>query len=211
MFGLASAHARRAMAAAFLAAAGVLGIGAVVGLPTSITDRLGVLFENFGIFDVRTVDVDATNWSVVERMAHWQAGWSMALDHPWLGVGPGNFEANYDNYYLPGWPFALGHAHNFYLNTFAEMGIVGLLAFVGLTVTIFVRISHAIRVSAAGPSLRRGLCLGALAALTAFSIHNVFDNMLVHGMAVQIGLILGLVEGAIRARQGLEPLAGDGA
>src|SRR5579864_2361854 len=100
----------------------------------------------------------------------------MALDHFWLGVGPGNYEANYDKYFLPGWPFALGHAHNFYINTFAEMGIVGLIAFVAFTVTIFVRISHAIRQAGLGAgaagrpakplmdtshdTLRRGLCLG---------------------------------------------------
>lgn len=200
MGALASARARQALLRLAALSVGVLGLAAIVGLPPVLTERLAVLFENFVIFDVRTVQVDANNYSVVERMAHWQAGWAMALDHPLLGVGIGNYESAYENYYLPGWPFALGHAHNLYLNTFAETGIVGLTAFLAFTATIFVRIAQGIRRSAEGPPLRRSVCLAALAAVTAFSVHNLFDNMLVHGMAVQLGLIVGIVDAVAQGR-----------
>ncbi len=199
-----SKHAKRVLA---------LGAGLVVlmipaariGLiPRSIADRLTVILDNYWIFDVRKVQPEPGNWALVERMAHWQAGWDMAMDHPITGVGPGNYEAVYRDYYLGSWVEALGHAHNLYLNMFAETGIIGLAAFVALTIVVFVRIIQSLRLTTrpevleAVPSdellMRRIMLVGALGAAATFSVHNTFDNMFIHGMGVQFGLILGLVE-----------------
>jgi O-antigen ligase len=111
---------------AALLALGVLGTLGL--LPAAVSERLGIIGEYFGPFDVRRVDVTPENWSVVERMAHWQAAWHMFLDHPWLGLGPGNYGTAYERYFLPGWLDPLGHAHNYYLNLAAEVGLVGLSA-----------------------------------------------------------------------------------
>jgi O-antigen ligase len=57
-------------------------------------------------------------------------GWTMFMDHPWLGVGPDQFHAAYPLYYqqkLEG-TSVWGDAHNFYLNTLATKGIPGLIA-----------------------------------------------------------------------------------
>lgn len=175
---------------AMLVAAGLAGIA-----PRTAVDRLSVLTENFVIFDARTVQTTPENFSLVERMAHWQAGWAMGLDHPITGVGPGNYEESYDRYYLPGWPFALGHAHNIYLNVFAELGAVGLGAFLLFLVTVFRRALQIFSRTPRTDTQRRVLLLAALGAVTAFSAHNLFDNMFVHGIGIQLGLILGLVEG----------------
>ena len=69
-------------------------------LPASILDRLQQTIEYFGVFDVRTVEVTSDNWAIVERMAHWQAGWYMFVDHPWLGVGAGNYAEAYPTYFV---------------------------------------------------------------------------------------------------------------
>ena len=180
----------------------VLAIGAVGialaragALPASYVERWAVLLENFWVFDARTVDATPANWAVVERMAHWQAGWAMALDHPLVGVGPGNYEAAYPDYYVGSWREPLGHAHNYYVNTFAEQGIVGLLTLVGFVTAIFARLwwgqARALRL---GSSFDRKLFIGALGTAVAFSVHNTFDNMFVHGIGVQFGLILGIIE-----------------
>src|SRR2546428_11360784 len=58
-------------------------------------------------------------------MAHWPAGWYMILDPPWLGVGAGKYAAAYPDYFVATWREALGHAHNYYLNILAELGVVG--------------------------------------------------------------------------------------
>ena len=44
-------------------------------LPTSLATRITSVTDNFGVFDVRKVPLTSENFAVVERMAHWQAGW----------------------------------------------------------------------------------------------------------------------------------------
>src|SRR5581483_8777938 len=122
------ARTRRLLLPATLLALALAFLAVLGALPTVITERLGVVLDSFGVFDVRAVEVTSENFSVVEGLVHWQAGWYMFLDHPILGVGAGNYAAAYPDYFLPGWPDPLGHAHNYYLNTAAEMGVIGLAA-----------------------------------------------------------------------------------
>ena len=56
----------------------------------------------------------------------------MAETQPWLGVGFGNYAAAYPDFRLLLWENALGHAHNYYLNVAAEIGAIGLLAYLGM-------------------------------------------------------------------------------
>jgi putative inorganic carbon (HCO3(-)) transporter len=232
---------------------------AVFGLlPTSLATRITSVTDNFGVFDVRSVPLTSENFAVVERMAHWQAGWYMFEDYPFLGVGPGNYPAVYEEYYIPPWREPLGHAHNYYLNMAAEVGVPGLLALLlvlGLAFRALVRRIRAADqilndVSPAGtasmnrasvnraspaptvgglarpdrppsplqgsgdggeslkagsgpialdppfsPLFARALALGLLGSLAMFSIHNLFDNLLVHGVGIQVGVLLGLIGG----------------
>jgi O-antigen ligase len=161
-------------------------------LPASWTARLGALIENFGLFDARTVIVTPDNFALVERMAHWQAGWSMFLDHPLLGVGAGNYPVAYELYSLPGWREALGHAHNYYLNIAAESGLAGLIALLILLVVSYRQVARGVRTGAAA-GLERAALLGALGCLVMLTVHNLFDNLLVHGLQVQLGFVLGLI------------------
>jgi putative inorganic carbon (HCO3(-)) transporter len=164
-------------------------------LPAGWSDRLVAVVENFGIFDVRTVQVTSENFAVVERMAHWQAAWYMLLDHPILGVGAGNYPAAYDSYSLPGWREALGHAHNYYLNMAAEAGLVGAAALGLLMVQIYRSIASGLKASPSG-TYRRALLVGLLGSFVVLTVHNLFDNLLVHGMQVQVGLLMGLLVAA---------------
>jgi O-antigen ligase len=186
-----------AIGAGAVALLAVLGLGGL--LPTTLAERFTVLFENFVVFDVNTVDATPTNWALVERMAHWQAGWAMALDHPLVGVGPGNYEAVYPRYYLGDWLEPLGHAHNYYINTFAETGIIGLVAFLGFLATMFVRLVSAIRQPGMDGTTQRAVLVAVLGAALTLTIHNTFDNIFVHGIEVQFGLMLGLAEAAVRS------------
>lgn len=160
-------------------------------IPGQLFDRLGQTVEYFGIFDVRSVPLTPENWAVVERMAHWQAAWYMFLDHPWLGVGTGNYAEAYPRYYLRGWLEPLGHAHNLYLNQLAEIGVVGLTLFLVFLGTAFKRFVAALKIRGSDVEWR-ALLLGATGALIVFCTHNLFDNLFVHGVNAQIGFFLGL-------------------
>lgn len=64
------------------------------------------------------------------RLQLWRSSWAMALDHPWLGVGPDQFLYHYrSNYLLPeAWQEPnLNHPHTFMLDWWTRLGLVGLL------------------------------------------------------------------------------------
>jgi putative inorganic carbon (hco3(-)) transporter len=187
-------HRTRLLLLPASAAALVFGLAALGGLlPPSIADRLAQTIQYFGVFDVRTVDLSSDNWAVVERMAHWQAGWYMFLDHPWLGVGAGNYAAAYPLYYVATWLDPLGHAHNYYLNTLAELGVVGLALLLLLLALVFYRLGGAlVRSAAFGGTFWRATLAGVMGALVVFCVHNLFDNLFVHSVNVQMGFIVGV-------------------
>ena len=195
------AHQRRALP--YLAGAALVGtLLWLLGLvPPLITSRFTVLLENFALFDAQAVTLTATNFPLVQRMAIWQAAWDMFQDHPLLGVGLGNFDTAYLVYALPGWPELPGHAHNYYLNLLAEVGLLGLGAYLALLTSFLaytVRALRRVRTLVAGDPGNRelpllyGVALGTLGLLAVLTVHHLFDNLFVHGMAAQVGLMLGL-------------------
>jgi O-antigen ligase len=169
-------------------------------LPPAVLDRIAQTIEYFGVFDVRNVQVTTENWAVVERMAHWQAGWYMFLDHPWLGVGAGNYGAAYPAYFVGPWPEALGHAHNYYLNMLAELGIFGGLSLLLLLGLAFRHLAGTlVRSEDQSDTFWRAVLAGCVGGLVVFCVHNLFDSLFVHSVNVQVGMLLGL--GLVAANQ----------
>lgn len=182
--------------------AALLILGSADLLPTAITDRLAGLADYVRIFDVRHVEVTDANFAVVERMAHWQAAWSMINARPWLGFGAGNYPAAYATYALAGWKEPLGHAHNVLLNVWAETGIIGLAFYVFfLAAALWLCWRTAARQrqtpgppGAAGlPWFARAVALGVLGVLLAKITHEMLDNLWVHSMGVHVALLLAMV------------------
>jgi len=243
-------RSRTALLAALVVALTVsylLLIGGAQYLPQSLVQRFSDFLPYLGGVDPTRVDVTDANWAVIERMAHWLAAVGMFSDHPWLGVGIGNYAVAYPQYALGRWRDPLGHAHNYYLNIAAEAGIIGLATYLVLFGACLV---HALRViqrtastrdvptssryqrtrpspsldseaprcaqgvgqeAAAASGCRaknmwanhrvaegqrrywRAVALGALGVLVHLCVHSFFDNLFVHNMNVQLGLVLGLV------------------
>jgi len=101
-------------------------------LPGALTGRLAGLGEHIQYAtdpDMARVEITDANFAVLERVAHWRAAWGMFSDHPWLGVGIGNYAVAYPAYALPRWSDPLGHAHNIYLHFLAETGLLGLVTY----------------------------------------------------------------------------------
>jgi putative inorganic carbon (HCO3(-)) transporter len=193
--GIVAAVAARSGRAAVVALVLVVLVGYVVlagglGLPPSLAQRLGDFLPYVSLTDVRGVEVTDANFAVLERMAHWQAALDMWTDNPWLGVGTGNYEVAYASYALPLWPLALGHAHNYYLNVAAEAGFLGLAVYLLLWAAALLGAWHATHRTSAW-SL--AVSLGILGVVIHLSVHNFFDNLFVHSMYLQVGILLGLL------------------
>jgi O-antigen ligase len=189
-------------AALFTLALVLLGFVIVMGglqlLPEAIIQRFLDFLPFLGGVDLSRVEITPANFAVIERLAHWQAGCDMFSEHPWLGVGIGNYEPVYPAYALPRWDEPLGHAHNYYLNIAAEAGLVGLSAYLILWVAVFWQAWRAVRRTS---GYWQGVAVGILGILTHLAVHNFFDNLYVHGMYVHIAILLGLLH--IVSRQGV--------
>lgn len=158
-------------------------------VPTSISERLSSSSEDLRFGDVRGVDISDANYAVVERLAHWQVALAIAADHPWLGVGFGNYESVYSDYALINWPHPLGHAHNYYLNLLAEVGVLGTAAYILLWVVILWQV---IRLLGRLDWPRRGIALGLLAAWATLTVHHLVDKLYVNNLYIYLGVMLGL-------------------
>ncbi|GAC1430217.1 MAG: O-antigen ligase family protein [Chloroflexota bacterium] len=165
-------------------------VGSALGIvPGGLADELASLF---GLSKIDVINPTPVTWSTAERLAHWLAGLAMFQAHPVLGVGIGNYPAVYKQYQVaPVWEFPLGHAHNYYINMAAEAGIVGLIAyllFLGLTLRLCVRLWRS-----ATTVWARAIGLGALGVIITTAVQGFFDNVFVHGMEVQVALVVALV------------------
>lgn len=143
-----------------------------------------------GLEDLRTAEITDENYAIIERLAHWDAALKMWGDHFWLGVGIGNYEPVYRNYALPRWPEPLGHAHNYYLNIAAETGFIGLLAYLFFWGWVF---AQAFKALSLNTGWEKALLIGAIGSLTHLAVHNLFDNLYVHGMYLHVGILLGII------------------
>ncbi len=177
--------------------AGATVAAIVLGGPLipSILGRLGELLPYIGAGDVRYLAVTEDNFPLVDRLAHWQAAVAMVSENPILGVGIGNYPAAYPHFAPPGWPDALGHAHNYYLNVAAEAGFLGLAGYVALWIGIALLAWRALRRARDGWA---PLGLGAAAGLAAVAVHSGFDNLFVHGLNIQFAMLVALVAAATR-------------
>ena len=177
----------------------LLLIGALIGmmaamadfLPAQLANRMSDIVAYFNVInlDVSSITLTPGNFSIVERLAHWEAGLNMWADKPWLGQGIGNYAAVYPTFYTPPWLDPLGHAHNFLLNTLAETGVIGLIAYLIFWVSALRFILEAIPRST---GLWRGIAIGVFAAMVHLHVHNFFDNLYVHGMYLHVALLLAI-------------------
>ena len=173
-------------------------------VPPILVQRLANFAPFLGSVDVRGLEITDANFAVLERMAHWQAALNMWTDHPWLGVGIGNYEVAYPSYALPLWPLALGHAHNYYLNIAAETGILGLAFYLFLWGAALAGAWHSVR-RRSGWTLAIGL--GVLGMLVHLLVHNLFDNLYVHAMYLQVAILLGVTATDSEDQEGQPRLA----
>jgi putative inorganic carbon (HCO3(-)) transporter len=184
----------------------VLLVGGLTVVPPSILQRFSDFVPFLGVGDVRGVEITDANFAVLERMAHWQSALAMWTDHPWLGVGIGNYEPVYPRYALPLWWSPLGHAHNYYLNIAAEAGLLGLVAYL-LLWGVALMVSWLAARRACG--WYWGIALGVLGVVVHLSVHNFVDNLYVHAMYLHIAILLGIKTTDWRGRTinaGLSPV-----
>jgi O-antigen ligase len=129
----------------------------------------------------------------LERTYMWQGGLAMFRDHPLTGVGINDLKPIYDRYRPPQATERAGHMHSVPVQIAASMGLVGLVAFVLLQVSLFVAAGRGLRRAIAGGGLAAGLRAGVVAMMAGFLVAGLFewnlgDEELLYPLFVLVGM-----------------------
>ena len=77
--------------------------------------------------------------SVAFRLQYWRSTWQLALESPWFGSGPGNFQAVYERYREAAASEQIAEPHHFLMETLATGGFPALLVVVTLGVAVLIQ------------------------------------------------------------------------
>jgi len=108
----------------------------------------------------RLMNLDNPHNPITQRLNYWRISMAAIKDHPFLGIGPGNFQEVFLRYKV-GWSIDTRYSHNIFLQTWLETGIIGLIA-IGYLIIAFIK-----------TSLRKSKYI--LLAGFAFVLHNLVD------------------------------------
>lgn len=102
-----------------------MGIGSV--------HHSGIKGRLYGIKYQIVNNQDPNGNSLLERFEYWKAGWNIFMDNFWIGVGTGDVQQSFDDYYVAAdselLPENRKRAHNMYLTFGVTFGIIGVLFF----------------------------------------------------------------------------------
>jgi hypothetical protein len=136
-----------------------------------------------------------TNRAVVSRMTLWKTGWYMLRDNPVLGVGMGNYTANYKEYVSKYPELYIGHesysVHNSYLKVGAETGFIGLASFLLIYVVYFLTI---IKLYFRQNLLGRVMAVGLFVGSICYMVQNLSNNLI---FIPQLNVIFWLTAGLV--------------
>jgi O-antigen ligase len=116
-------------------------------------------------------------FSTVMRWNYWKDTLEIIKAYPLSGIGIGNFNLMQSRY-----------AHNSYLQVWAEMGILGIAAFLWLIISVFKSALGNIK-----DSVNKHQITGLITASSVFLIHNLVDfSFFLPEVALIFWIILGL-------------------
>lgn len=140
--------------------------------------------------------------STVEgRAPIWSESRQLLADYPIVGTGLGTFGIGFLKYQNSAVDYDYPFAHNDYLQSASELGILGLLMFGALLATA---LATAVRAGCSEDWNTRLLGLGCTGALAAIGIHSLVDfNLYIPANALILSWIVGITISLARRQQAL--------
>lgn len=124
-----------------------------------------------------------------DRLALWDAGWRMFLDHPWFGVGPDQYMKYFDLYKNTPFGVATATPHNSLLYLGAESGVFAAVA-LGVAIAFSLRFFRS----------RNPLILGPMLGLAVFVVDAMTTNLYsIPSIAITAWMVAPAVAPMIRA------------
>lgn len=106
------------------------------------------------------------------RLHFWPIALKIFLAHPILGAGFESFGVAFTKYDTMSGEFRVEQAHNEYLQTLADAGIIGFLCLAGFIVLLF---KKGLKTIASSSGFRNEAAIGALAGCLGVLVHSFFD------------------------------------
>jgi O-antigen ligase/tetratricopeptide (TPR) repeat protein len=173
----------------------VVGTAAAVWLAIAIPNQEG-LTESLATRSFSLVrPQEAQSENSVGRLLFWRESLAMLKDHPFLGVGPGNWRVVvqrygfYKDFDKGNGLSAPDRAHSVYLQTGAEMGIPGFLTFFGIWFTAILLGARVILESKGDH--RRMFGITSLACICTYAVNSIFNfpnECYAHSLVVALAL-----------------------
>lgn len=140
------------------------------------------------------------------RLALWRPAWRMWQDHFWWGVGPGHFDARFDQYRPPTIQLRGQWVHNDYLNTLTDWGLVGAGLVVAAWMLLFAGVFRTWKFVAPPSddliqehSNRSAFVFGGSIGLLAILMHSFVDfNMQIPANAILAITLMALLSSTLR-------------
>lgn len=147
---------------------------AVVGLSVAVTIVAIVLYVGGNDSLLRGVGMSGVQADVSSGRFHfWSVAVQIFLDHPIFGAGLDAFGVAFPKYDTWTGIFRVEQAHNDYLQTLADSGLVG---FACIAVFIFFLFKNGLQtIKYAESEMRRAASIGALSGCAAILIHSFVD------------------------------------
>lgn len=145
---------------------GTLGAGLIVVLIVGVFAVGGA-----GVFNRLLGTVNAAD-PTTGRSHYWSVTLDVIKLHPLVGSGLGSFSAIYTRYDTRNGYYRLEQAHNDYLQTLADGGVVGAILGLAFLIILF---RKAFKRRNTEDKFRRGVATGALAGCFAVLVHSAFD------------------------------------
>jgi O-antigen ligase len=160
----------------------LIGISAILLFVLLPPDQLIARFADMASTDKISAD---------DRLQMWRESVGLIRAYPWFGCGLGGFESAFGRFQVSLPTFTVDYAHNDYLQSMAELGVVGATiaaAFVGAV------LSKAIRATGrqeAGDG--RYLAIGCLGSIIAMLLHSLVDfNLQIPANSLVLAWISGI-------------------
>jgi O-antigen ligase len=149
---------------------------------------------------------DSKNVESVVRYELWRSAALMWRDHVWVGVGPGHYDYRFGAYRPESVQLRPDRAHNEYLNTLADWGIVGTALVAAALVALGIGLCKSWRhVRRSETEFRSNLSnkfafvLGAALGLVALLVHSLVDyNMHIPANAILAISLMALLSSHLR-------------
>lgn len=158
-----------------------ISILSFIGLSAALAAAF-LLYKGFGAPAYSSFFSNAIT-SFLGRLSLWKTALRMIWEQPFTGVGAGAFKSAFMKYQVDG--FYSIHAHNTYLEVFAEMGVLGFLTFLAASLYIVMRCC----IKNKSSDISKFIGYGVLGLL----LHNIFDfslyiNLVTYSMAALLGI-----------------------